>query len=638
MKRLKLNNIKTLFILMMTMFMMTGFTTDVSKEDPKTKDRDKINDDYKWNLADLYPSIEAWEKEKASFSASFEKIADYKGKLDSSPEILYQALENIEEVIKELYKFSSYASMLSDQDTRKSEPLAMAQEANQLFTRFSTSAAYVTPEILAIPEDKLKSFFKKEPRLEKFDQYIDNIYRTKEHTLSAAEENIIAQAGIMRGNSYNIYSVFTNAEMPRAEVILSNEEKVTLDASAYALYRASTNRDDRVKVFEGFFGELENYKMTLGTQLYGKVKENIFSKNVRKYNSCLESALDNNNIPTEVYHTLIENANKHLPTLHRYLELRKRMLGVEELHYYDSYAPLVSDVDLAYDYDEATEIILKSLSVLGDEYTTTLQTAFDNRWIDVFPNTGKRSGAYSNGSAYDAHPYILLNYNGKYDDVSTLAHELGHTMHSYFSNKNQPFINADYPIFLAEVASTANEALLMDYMLKQIKDPQVKLSILGNYLENARATLFRQTQFAEFELKIHEMAEKGESLTGDKFSKIYLDILKKYYGHDQGVMVIDDLYAIEWAFIPHFYYNFYVFQYSTSFTASTMLAESMLTGGEEMVRQYIEFLSSGNSDYAIPTLKKVGIDMTTSEPFEVTMAKMNQVMDEIEKLLDEVEE
>ncbi|MBR9997900.1 MAG: oligoendopeptidase F family protein, partial [Cyclobacteriaceae bacterium] len=437
-------------------------------------------------------------------------------------------------------------------------------------------------------------------------------------------------------NSYNIYSIFSNAEMPRPEVTLENGDKVTLDAAGYARYRATPNRADRAKVFEAFFSELERFKMTIGTQLYGKVKESIFSKNVRKYNSCLEAALNQNNIPTEVYHKLIENANKNLPTLHRYLELRKRMLGVDELHYYDIYAPLVGNVDLAYSYDEGKKIILESLSVLGEEYVETLEKAFNDRWIDVYPNTGKRSGAYSNGSAYDVHPYILLNYNGKYDDVSTLAHELGHTMHSYFSNKNQPFINANYPIFLAEVASTANEALLMDYMLDNIKDPQIKLSILGNYLENARATLFRQTQFAEFELRIHELAEKGESLTGEKFSEIYLDILKKYYGHDKGVMTIDDLYAIEWTYIPHFYYNFYVFQYSTSFTASTMLAEKMLEGGEKEVNDYINFLSSGNSEYAIPTLKKVGIDMTTDEPFEVTMAQMNRVMDEIDKVLDEI--
>jgi oligoendopeptidase F len=542
----------------------------------------------------------------------------------------------MEGVIKELFMFASYASMLSDSDIRESGPLGMDQEANQLYTKFGAAAAFVDPEILSIPEQKLNRFFRDEPKLEKFRQYIDNVYRMKAHTLNASEENLIAEAGIMQGNSGNIYSVFSNAEMPRAEVTLSNGEKVVLDASAYALYRATTNRDDRKLVFDSFFKKLDEFKMTLGTQLYGKVKENMFVKNVRNYNSCLETSLNSNNIPTGVYHKLIENANKNLPTLHRYLELKKRMMGVDELHYYDIYAPLVNDVDLKYSYEEGYDMVKQALAVLGDEYVNTLQEAFDGRWIDVYPNTGKRSGAYSNGSAYDVHPYILLNYNGQYEDVGTLAHELGHTMHSYFSNKHQPFINANYPIFLAEVASTANEALLMDHVLKQIEDPQIKLSILGNYLENARATLFRQTQFAEFELKIHELAEKGESLTGEKFSEIYLDILKKYYGHEDGVMVIDDVYAIEWAYIPHFYYNFYVFQYSTSFTASTMLAEQMLKGGEEMVDKYIDFLSSGNSEYAIPTLKKVGIDMETDEPFEVTMAKMNRVMDDIEAILDEI--
>jgi oligoendopeptidase F len=637
-----INNLKTLSIVMISIFMFTKCTapvdssSDADEEAQMSKNREDIPDTYKWNLEDMYTSINDWNQAKAEFPAKFEKVASYKGKLGQSAGNLYNALEYLEIVVKELYMFSSYASMLSDEDKRESEPLGMDQEASQLYTRFGTMAAYIDPEILTIPENTLNRFFSEEPRLEKFRQYIDNVYRMKAHTRNAIEENLIAEAGIMQGNSNNIYSIFSNAEMPRSEITLSTGEQVVLDASAYALHRASTNRDDRERVFESFFGKLDEFKMTLGAQLYGKVKENMFVKNVRNYNSCLEASLNSNNIPTTVYHKLIENANKNLPTLHRYLELKKKMMGIEELHYYDLYAPLVSDVDLTYTYEEGYDIIKKALAVLGDEYVNTLQEAFDNRWIDVYPSTGKRSGAYSNGSAYDVHPYILLNYNGQYDDVGTLAHELGHTMHSYFSNKNQPFVNSNYPIFLAEVASTANEALLMDHVLKEIDDPQIKLSILGNYLENARATLFRQTQFAEFELKIHELAEKGESLTGEKFSEIYLDILKKYYGHEEGVMVIDDIYAIEWAYIPHFYYNFYVFQYSTSFTASTMLADQMLQGGDEMVDQYIEFLSSGSSEYAIPTLKKVGIDMETDEPFEVTMAKMNKVMDDIEAILDEL--
>ncbi len=636
------NNIKILSIVMMSIYMLMKCNAPADKaagaddEAQMSKDRADIPEIYKWNLADMYATQEDWEKAKEDLPVKFDKVAGFKGTLGRSASNLFNALEYMEGVIKELFMFASYASMLSDSDIRESGPLGMDQEANQLYTKFGASAAFVDPEILSIPEQKLNRFFRDEPKLEKFRQYIDNVYRMKAHTLNASEENLIAEAGIMQGNSGNIYSVFSNAEMPRAEVTLSNGEKVVLDASAYALYRATTNRDDRKLVFDSFFKKMDEFKMTLGTQLYGKVKENMFVKNVRNYNSCLEASLNSNNIPTGVYHKLIENANKNLPTLHRYLELKKRMMGVEELHYYDIYAPLVNDVDLKYSYEEGYDMVKQALAVLGDEYVNTLQEAFDGRWIDVYPNTGKRSGAYSNGSAYDVHPYILLNYNGQYEDVGTLAHELGHTMHSYFSNKHQPFINANYPIFLAEVASTANEALLMDHVLKQIEDPQIKLSILGNYLENARATLFRQTQFADFELKIHELAEKGESLTGEKFSEIYLDILKKYYGHEDGVMVIDDVYAIEWAYIPHFYYNFYVFQYSTSFTASTMLAEQMLKGGEEMVDKYIDFLSSGNSEYAIPTLKKVGIDMETDEPFEVTMAKMNRVMDDIEAILDEI--
>jgi oligoendopeptidase F len=636
------NNIKILSIVMMSIFMLMKCNAPADKtagaddEAQMSKDRADIPEIYKWNLADMYATQEDWEKAKEDLPVKFDKVAGFKGTLGRSANNLFNALEYMEGVIKELFMFASYASMLSDSDIRESGPLGMDQEANQLYTKFGAAAAFVDPEILSIPEQKLNRFFRDEPKLEKFRQYIDNVYRMKAHTLNASEENLIAEAGIMQGNSGNIYSVFSNAEMPRAEVTLSNGEKVVLDASAYALYRATTNRNDRKLVFDSFFKKLDEFKMTLGTQLYGKVKENMFVKNVRNYNSCLETSLNSNNIPTGVYHKLIENANKNLPTLHRYLELKKRMMGVDELHYYDIYAPLVNDVDLKYSYEEGYDMVKQALAVLGDEYVNTLQEAFDGRWIDVYPNTGKRSGAYSNGSAYDVHPYILLNYNGQYEDVGTLAHELGHTMHSYFSNKHQPFINANYPIFLAEVASTANEALLMDHVLKQIEDPQIKLSILGNYLENARATLFRQTQFAEFELKIHELAEKGESLTGEKFSEIYLDILKKYYGHEDGVMVIDDVYAIEWAYIPHFYYNFYVFQYSTSFTASTMLAEQMLKGGEEMVDKYIDFLSSGNSEYAIPTLKKVGIDMETDEPFEVTMAKMNRVMDDIEAILDEI--
>jgi len=600
-------------------------------------DRANIDEKYKWNLKDIYPSIEAWQKDKENLKKSINKISEFKGQLGKSGSKLREALETFYQIRKEYVKAYVYVSMLSDQDTRESEPQAMKQEMQQIGTEFSKVTAYVEPEILSIPEDKMEDMYKNEAGLETYRHVIDDIQRSRDHILSEDQESIIAEAGRMSGTAQATYSILSNADLPYPTVTLSDGKEVRLDAAGYAGNRANTNREDRIKVFNEFFSAIEDYKRTFGTQLFGEIKKNIFYKNVRNYNSSLESALDRNNIPTSVYHKLIENTNKNLATFHRYLELRKRMLGLEELHYYDMYPSMVKTVDLNYSYEEAGDLIKKSLAVLGSEYVATVDKAIKDRWIDVYPNTGKRSGAYSNGSAYDVHPYILMNYNDQYNDMSTLTHELGHTMHSYFSNKHQPYHNAGYPIFLAEVASTANEALLIDHMLKTIDDKEERLALLGNYLDGFKGTLFRQTQFAEFELKIHELTEKGEALTGDKFSEIYLDILKKYYGHDKGIMVIDDQFAIEWAYIPHFYYNFYVFQYSTSFMAAQALAEVMLSGDSGMVDKYIDFLSSGGSDYAIPTLKKVGIDMTTDEPFTLTMKKMNKVMDDMEKILEDLD-
>jgi oligoendopeptidase F len=331
---------------------------------------------------------------------------------------------------------------------------------------------------------------------------------------------------------------------------------------------------------------------------------------------------------------LVDNVNKNLSTFHHYLKLRQRILGVDQLHYYDLYAPLLKGVDLKYTYDESQQHILVALKPLGSDYINVLKKGFAERWLDVYPTEGKRSGAYSNGSAYDVHPYMLLNYNGKYDDMSTVAHEFGHSMQSYLSNKNQPYATSQYPIFVAEVASTFNEALLIDYMLKQIKDDDVRLSLLGSYLEGIKGTVFRQTQFAEFELRIHEMAEKGEPLTGDVLNKVYDEIVKKYYGHDKNICIVDDEIKAEWMYIPHFYYNFYVYQYATSFTASAALSERTIAGDKASTEKYIKFLSAGGSDYPIELLKKAGVDMTTSEPFDLTMKKMNRVMDEMEKILD----
>jgi oligoendopeptidase F len=416
-------------------------------------------------------------------------------------------------------------------------------------------------------------------------------------------------------------------------VTLSDGKSVKLDSAGFNLYRAVPNRADREKVMSSFFGALGAFRATYGSTLNGEVQSDVFYAKTRNYSNSLERALDGANIPTSVYMRLIDGVNRGLPTFHRYLNLRKKMMGVSELHYYDLYAPLVSSVDLTYTAQEAEKHVTAALKPLGPDYAAAANRAFNERWIDLYPNPGKRSGAYSNGGAYDVHPYMLINYNGKYTDVSTIAHELGHTMQSYLSNKTQPYPLADYPIFVAEVASTFNEALLIDYMLKTITDDATKLSLLGNYLEGIKGTLFRQTQFAEFELRAHEMAEKGEPLTGDALSKLYADITKKYYGHDKGVCIVDDYIQYEWAFIPHFYRNYYVYQYATSFTASAALSEKVLAGDAAATKRYLTFLSAGGSKYPIDLLKDAGVDMTTDEPLNLSLQKMNRVMDEMEKIL-----
>jgi oligoendopeptidase F len=628
--------ISTRFIMFILILLMVAWIFPVYGG-PTAKERTDIEAKYKWNLGDIYPSVESWQKEKKQITASLTNIEKYKGKLTSSAGTLKEALDTYYQIQKEFVKFYVYASMMSHQDTRESGPMAMQQEAQQMLTDLNKISAFIDPEILSIQEEKMKQFFRDEPGLETYRQRIDDIQRKRAHTLDETQEGLIAEAGRISGTAQEVFSILSNADLPYPTVKLSDGQEVRLDAAGYSVYRARSSREDRILVFDSFFGSLDNFRRTFGTQLYGEVKKNIFYKNVRKYNSCLEAALDRNNIPTSVYHKLIENAHKNISTFHRYLNLRKRMLDLDEIHYYDVYPSMVKNVNLSYTYEEGMGTIIEALAVLGTEYVETVGRAFKERWIDVFPSTGKRSGAYSQDGAYDVHPYILMNYNGQYDDVSTLAHELGHTMHSYFAQKSQPFHNADYPTFLAEVASTANEALLIDHMLKKIDSKAERLALLGSYLDGFKGTLFRQTQFAEFELKIHELVEKGEALTGDRFSEIYLDILKYYYGHDKNVMVIDDQYAIEWAYIPHFYLNFYVFQYSTSFMAAQALAEKMLTGNSGMIDKYLAFLSSGSREYAIPTLKKVGIDMTTDEPFTLAMKKMNKIMDEMEKLLDEME-
>ncbi len=525
------------------------------------------------------------------------------------------------------------AGLKADEDTRNATYQGMKDQVVELAAAFGADWAFLEPEVLAMDPATLEKWIAATPALKVYTFYLGDVVRRKPHTLSASEEALLAQAGPMAAGSGNVANILLNADLPWPSLKLADGKEVRLDVSGYSAARASAQRDDRRKVMETFFGSLGKFGRTLGATMTANVQAAQFRAKARRYDSTLAAALDGPNVPPTVYKALVDGVDKHLPSFHRYLKLRARILGVDQLHYYDLYAPLVADVPLKYTVEQAQSEVKASLAPLGDDYVATLDQAFRDRWIDYYPTQGKRAGAYMNPGAYDVHPYLLLNFNGQYTDMSTLAHELGHAMHSWFAGKAQPYPLFNYPIFVAEVASTFNEALLIEHELKKISDPKVRLALLGNYLENVKATVFRQTQFAEFELRMHERAQKGEPLTGDALAKLYLEITRKYYGHDAKVCVVDNYIADEWSYITHFYRPFYVYQYATSFTASTALAEKVIAGDSQAIARYRAFLAAGGSKYPIELLKDAGVDMTTTEPLDLTIAKMDRVMDEIEKLL-----
>ncbi len=598
----------------------------------KELERTRVPDKYKWDLGDIFPNDESWAEAKQKLAAEFPGLSVFRGNLSKSPGELWKCLELADILRKECTRLACYASMKSDLDTRDARYLAMDQEMGQIASDLASLASFIEPEILRIGPERIGQFMEQEPRLAVYRHIFDDILRKKNHTGTEGEEKIIAEANLIADSPVNINSIFTNADFPFPEIQLQDGSTVRLDPAAFDLRRRSPIREDRKKVFAAYLGKYNEFRRTLGAQLASEVRKNMFFSRVRAYRSCLERALDNHNIPVAVYRSLISGAHAYFDTLHRCLLLRKKLLGLEELHYYDLYAPVVKELDLNYSFDESVEHVLASLAPLGQSYLDAARRALSNRWTDVYHNLGKRSGAYMNGAVYDVHPYMLLNYNGKFNDASTLAHELGHAMHSHFSNAAQPYALSHYSIFVAEVASTFNETLLLNHMLETETRDEVRLSLLFNYLDNARATVFRQVQFAEFELKIHETVEGGTALTGDLLNTLYASIARKYYGHEKGICIVDEEIQSEWAYIPHFYYNFYVYQYATSFTASAAILEKVLAGSDGAVTKYIDLLSSGGSDYPIELLKKVGVDMTTPQPLESTMARMNRIMDEVETI------
>ena len=598
------------------------------------RERSAIDEKYKWNLADIYPDLRAWRAAKEALVRELPGLRTYQGKLGSSAQLLADALDEVFRLDKETARLSVYAGMLADQDTREAGPLGMQQEMQQLTADFKAQASYVEPELLRVGLDTMEQFIAAEPRLETFSFYLHDIARRAKHTRSDSEEKILADAMPLAASGHNIYNILANADFPYPTITLTDGRTARVDPSGYAELRTLPDRGDREKAMSAFFRALGGFSRTFGTMMNANVRRIGFYTKARQYASHLEAALDGPNIPVSVYMRLIDGINRWLPSFHRYLKLRRNMMKLSDaLRYHDLYAPLVAEVQLTFTPEEAQREIMSAMEPLGSEYCDVVRRSFNERWIDFFPTTGKRSGAYSEGGAYDVHPYMLLNYLGQYNDVSTLAHELGHTMHSYHSNTVQPYPLANYPTFVAEVASTFNEALLIDCVLRGTTDPATRLSLLGNFLENVKATVFRQTQFAEFELRMHQMAERGEPITGEALSQLYIDVTRKYYGHAEGVCIVDDYVRHEWSYIPHFYIGFYVFQYATSFTAAEALSEKVLAGDEQARMRYLKFLGSGTSKYPIELLKDAGVDMTTEEPLDFTMRKMNRVMDEIESNL-----
>jgi oligoendopeptidase F len=598
------------------------------------RERAAVPAPYTWDLSPLYPDLAAWRARKAEVVADLPSIRTFEGRLASSPAVLADALERLSSLDKELSRLHMYASAVADEDTRAAEPHGMQQEMQQIYAQFAAHAAYLEPEVLRGGSAWVEAAIAAEPRLTPYAFYLRDVARRASHTLGDAEERLLADAGPMAGAASNIYTILTNADFPYPTITLADGSTMRIDQAGYTEVRSSPVRDDRRAGMAAFFGALGGFGRTLGTTMSANLQKALFYARARKYGSSLEAALDGSNVPVSVYTRLVEGVNRHIGSLHRYLRLRARMMDLADgLRYHDLYAPLVASVDLRYTPEEAQAHVLDAMAPLGPEYVEVLARAFRDRWIDWYPSEGKVSGAYSNGGAYDVHPYMLLNYLGHYNDVSTLAHELGHTMHSYYSNATQPYASANYPMFVAEVASTFNEALLIERVLSQTTDTPTRLALLGNALEGFKATVFRQTQFAEFELRMHEMAQRGEPVTGESLDQLYLGITRRYYGHDAGICHVDDVIAHEWSFIPHFYREFYVYQYATSFTAAEALSAHVRGGDEDARARYLRFLSSGGSDYPIALLAKAGVDMTTDGPLDLTMANMNRLMDEIEGLI-----
>jgi oligoendopeptidase F len=586
----------------------------------------------RWNLADLYPSISAWNDDAVKLDGQMKSFAECKGKMGESAARFKECLDLQADMTKRYYRLAVFAGEQLAEDTGSASYLELDQKSDLLGNRLTEATAFVDPEVLHIGSERVAQFLKEVPSLAIYRHPLDRILRAAPHTLNDEGEAIVARFGLMDNAGNTAYSILTNADIPWPKIKLSTGEEVTLDASAYTKYREVANRDDRKRVMDAFFAAFKTYERTIGVNLYSQLKQNAVYAKVRKYPDSISRALDRNKIPVAVFDALIKETNASLPTLYRYFRLRAKMLGVPQLHYYDIYPPLVHG-DFKFPYAQGRQLVIDAVAPLGKEYVAALTKGLDSRWMDIYPRPKKQSGGHMAGYAYDVHPYVLMNYNDDYESVTTVAHEWGHAMHTYLANRAQPFVTSDYAIFIAEIASTFNEDLLLQRVLKTAKNDDERLYYLGSALEQIRATFFRQAMFAEFERNIHARVDNGEPLTGDAFTKTYCDLLKRYHGASEGVVAIDDAYCVEWAYIPHFYNGFYVYQYATSIAASALFAKRVGERERGALERYLDLLKAGGPDYPYELVKTAGVDLATPAPYQALVARMNAIMDEIEAIV-----
>ena len=592
--------------------------------------RDQIPQEDTWALEDLYPSDESWEQALSALTARQAEAAAFAGKLGESGETLCAFLHLVEDVDGQSELLANYAMRKADQDTRNATYQAMVGKLMGVLTAVGAAFSFATPEIMAIPEEALEGFYKAAPALERYRRYPNNERRRREHTLSAAEERLLAAAGEMANAPETVFGAFLNADMRYPDAMDSEGKPHALSQSTFVPLEESGDRALRKSAYENLYNTLGGMRNTAAGLLDAQNKQQKFFATARKYGSAREAAMDRTNVPVSVYDNLIEAVHRNMDKMHRYVRLRKKLLGVDELHFYDVYTPLLKDEPAKIPFAQAKQTVYDALYPLGDGYRAILKEGFENRWIDVYENQGKRGGAYSAGTK--VHPFVLLNYSGSLDSQFTLAHEMGHALHSYLSNKHQNQIDSDYVIFVAEVASTCNEALLMEYLLKKTTDKKERVFLINHFLDQFKGTIYRQTMFAEFEKFMGAAVDAGQTLTADMLCAEYARLCKLYYGED---MVVDDQIAMEWAKIPHFYYNYYVFQYATGYSAAIALSRRILREGENAVKDYLGFLSGGCSKSPIDLLKGAGVDMTSPAPVNDALQLFGELLDEMESLMAE---